>query len=339
MQDKRKKIVLAGGGTLGSVSPLLAIAEKYPADYLFIGSKQGPEKKIVDSYNINFIAISSGKLRRYFSWQNFSDIFKIKLAWWQSIRILIRFKPNIVLTAGSFVAVPVAWAAWLLRIPVIVHQQDIQVGLANKMMAPIAKKITVLFNEQTKDFKASKVVVTGNPVRQATEVISEKPILVITGGGIGARGLNDFIKPFIPRLLTQYEVHHVLGSANWDQRLDLPGYQPYKFLVNGMVSLLAQADIIISRAGMSLISEAASLHKALILVPMPDSHQERNAVFLAKHNAAYMVRQGNHQIMDRYLDKLLDRPELQQGLADNLAKLFPNNAVHDYIILIDKIIK
>ena len=229
MSDKKPKIILAGGGTLGSVSPLLAIASKYEAEYLFVGSHNGPEKKIIEDKGINFVVIKSGKLRRYFDWQNFADIIKIKWGFFQSLKIISKFKPDIILTAGSFVAVPVVWAAWLLRVPVVVHQQDIQVGLANKLMAPFAKKITVTFKEQVADFKHSKVIITGNPVRSMQIEETYKPIVVITGGGLGARHLNDFINPFIPKLLEKYEVHHVLGDKNWEQRLDLEGYYPYKF--------------------------------------------------------------------------------------------------------------
>lgn len=323
---------------MGSVSPLLAIAEKYEADYLFIGSIDGPERKIIAKQAIKFVAIDSGKLRRYFDWQNFVDIFKVKLAFFKSIKILWQYKPDIVLTAGSFVAVPVAWAAWFLRIPVIVHQQDTQVGLANRLMAPFAKKITVTFEEQTKDFNHKKVVVTGNPVRTIKDHTEYKPIVVITGGGLGARSMNDFVNKFIPQILEHYEVHHILGEENWDQRLDLPDYFPYKFISEGMLNLLSQADIIISRAGMSLITEAASLKKALVLIPIPDSHQERNAGFFARHNAVIMVKQGSDQIMERYLQKLMENETLRRGLGENLYQLFPKNAVNDYIILINEII-
>ncbi len=338
MISNRPKILLAGGGTLGSVSPLLAIAKKYEAEYLFVCSQSGPEKDIIAENNITYIAINSSKWRRYFSWHNFVDIFKLKINTWRALAIIHKFRPDLILTAGSFVAVPVVWAAWILRVPVIVHQQDIKVGLANRLMAPFAKKITVVFPEQENDFKRKKVVVTGNPVRDFTKHDYDKSIIVITGGGLGARSLNDFIKPFIPKLLTEYEVHHVLGSKNWDQRLELEGYQPYKFVSSGMLDLLSQADIIISRAGMSLISEAARLKKSLVLVPIPKSHQELNASFLAKHNAALMVRQGSYQIMERYLDKLLTSSELRQGLADNLYNLFPQNAINDYVILINSVL-
>lgn len=341
MQNKKTKILLVGGGTLGSVSPLLAIASKYEAEYLFVGSEHGPERDFVISQGIsNFKSIKSGKLRRYFDWQNFVDIFRIKLAFWQSLKIIWNFKPDIVLTAGSFVAVPVVWAAWLMRKPIIVHQQDLSLGLANKLMAPFAKKITVVFKEQVKDFNIKKTVVTGNPVRQIKSSLEKtSPLIVITGGGLGARSMNDFIKPFIPRIIKAgFEVYHILGTKNSDQALELEGYHSDRFVKTAMLDILKQADIIISRAGMSLISEAAALKKALVLIPMADSHQEINAGFLAKHNAAVMIRQGNHQIMDRYLDKLLVKEDLRQALGNNLYNLFPKNAINDYIILIDKIL-
>ena len=341
MEKKNNKIILVGGGTLGSVSPLLAVAMDYPADYLFVGTFDGPERDFVASNGLtNFMPIHSGKLRRYFDWQNISDFFKVILGFFDSLKIIIKFKPDLILSAGSFVAVPMSLAAWFMRVPFIVHQQDIKVGLANKLMAPLAKKITVVFPDQEKYFNRKKVVITGNPVRQLKQIVPERPIVLITGGGIGARGLNDFVATFIPKLLERYEVYHFFGDNNFDQSLSLPGYYPEKSIASsGMIDLLSRAEIIISRAGMSLISEAASLKKALVLVPMPHSHQEENAAYLAKHNAAFMVKQGNYQIMERYLDKLLENSDLRLALGENINKLFPQNAVNDYKILIDKILK
>ena len=338
--DKNKKIFLVGGGTLGSVSPLLAIAEKYEADYVFVGSDNGPERALVESYGLKFVSISSGKLRRYFSGENFKDILKINKAFWQSIKLLRKYKPDIVLTAGSFVAVPLVWAAKVLRIPSVVHQQDIQVGLANKLMAPFAKKITVVFEQQKKDFNLKKVVVTGNPVRkQRVHSQDEKPVVLITGGGLGARKLNDFVAHFVPMLSREYEVHHILGTKNWEQKFEHENYFTYKFIKEGMIDLMARADIIISRAGMGFISEAASLKKALVLIPIPHSHQERNSAFFAKQNAAYMVRQESFQIMDRYLQKLIRHKEVRTGAGENLHNLFPRHAVDNYIKLIKEIAK
>ncbi|OGY94669.1 MAG: hypothetical protein A2406_02490 [Candidatus Komeilibacteria bacterium RIFOXYC1_FULL_37_11] len=341
MSSGKRKILLVGGGTLGSVSPLLAISANYPAEYLFIGTIDGPEKDFVLSQGIaNFQAIKSGKLRRYFDVKNFSDIFQTVAGFFQSLKIIWNFKPDIVLTAGSFVAVPVVFAAWLLRKPVIVHQQDIAVGLANKLMAPFAKKITVLFPEQVKDFDSRKTVITGNPVRSVKiDLEKNEPLVLITGGGLGARTMNEFVKQFVPKILAAgFKVYHLLGAKNADQSLSLDGYYSDKFINKNMMDILARADIVISRAGMSSISEAAALKKALVLIPMTGTHQERNAAFLAKKNAALMIRQYNYKIMDRYLDKLLNKEDLRKALGDNLNNLFPQNAVNDYVILINQIL-
>lgn len=339
MTAVKDKILLVGGGTMGSVSPLLAIAQSYEADYVFVGTKNGPERAVVKVLSIPYTYILSAKWRRYFSLQNFWDLFKFIGAFFQSLYLIARIRPKLILTAGSFVATPVAWAAWFWRCPLIVHQQDIETGLANRLMAPLATKISVVFPDLAKNFSPDKVVVTGNPVRAIKEHKSTKPRVLITGGGLGARGLNSFVSQFIPNILKTHEVHHVLGDKNWDQRLDLPDYFPYRFVTSQMPELLASADLIISRAGMSLISEAASLKKALILIPISDSHQEKNAAYLAGHNAVYVVKQGSTHVMKRYLSKLLTDAKLRSELGQNLYQLFPSDANLKYQQLIKEIIR
>ncbi len=337
MASKKPKIILVGGGTMGSVSPLLAIASKYPAEYLFVGSQQGPERLVVEKLGFKFETIASGKLRRYWSWQNLVDIFRFKIGFFQSLRIIRQFKPELVLSAGSFVAVPMILAAWFCRIPRVVHQQDIKVGLANKLMAKLATKITVTFPDQLKLFSSNKIVLTGNPVR-IIPPDSEEPIILITGGGLGARSFNNFLKGIIPELTKHYPVYHIVGRDNVDQALSLPNYYCQTFATGDMAGLLSRAAIIISRAGLSLITEAASLAKALVLIPIPQSHQEDNAEFFAKHNAAIYVKQGSEKIMERYLQKLLANSELRKQLGLNLQKLFPQNAVDNYIRLVEDIL-
>lgn len=337
MDRQNKKIILVGGGTMGSVSPLLAVAKKYPAKYLFVGSKQGPEREVVRQTGLDYTAIRAGKLRRYWSVKNILDIANTKIGFFQSLKIIKDFKPDIILSAGSFVAVPMIIAAWLLRIPRVIHQQDIKLGLANKLMSYFTTKVTVTFPEQVKLFAKEKTIVTGNPVRSIEENKPE-PIILITGGGLGARSFNDFISEFIPYLAEHYPVHHILGKDNGDQALDLLNYYPHKFVTEDMLSLIARAEIIISRAGMSLITEAASMSKALVLIPIPDSHQEANAEFFAKNNSAILVKQGSAKIMSRYLHKLLSHSTLRQQLGDNLNKLFPTKPIDNYRKVIEDIL-
>lgn len=169
------KILYCGGGTMGSVSPLVAIHQKIVTHYslritdyesLWLGTIDGVEKQVIENAGIKFESIESGKLRRYFDLENFLDIFKLIISFFQALYWIIKFEPDIVLTAGSFVAVPVAYAAFFYNVPVFAHQQDVRVGLANKLIAPVTKKITVALEKSLQDFKKEKVVLVGNPVRQ-----------------------------------------------------------------------------------------------------------------------------------------------------------------------------
>ena len=155
--QKKNKIMLTGGGTGGSVSPLLAVVDelKKQGDYysfVWVGTKKGPEKFMVEREGIKFITIANGKLRRYFCLQNFIDPFKIIFGFFQSIKILNKERPKIVMSAGGFVSVPAVWAAGLLRIPVLIHQLDARPGLANKLMAPFASVVTTTFEKSVNDY-------------------------------------------------------------------------------------------------------------------------------------------------------------------------------------------
>src|SRR3989344_4672823 len=149
------KIVLSGGGTLGPVVPLLAVREAclarhHDAEFIWVGTKHGPEKELVEKSGLSFFTIGAGKWRRYFSFLNIFDLFKIIIAFWQSLFFLWQEKPGLIISCGGFVSVPLHWAAAVLNIPAWVHQQDVRVGLANKLMFPFAKKITTALAETAK---------------------------------------------------------------------------------------------------------------------------------------------------------------------------------------------
>ena len=165
------RIIFAGGGTMGSVSPLLATVDTFkktahPVSLLWIGTKNGPERKAVQKVGIPYKVIKSGKFRRYMSLKNLTDPFFTLYGIIQSIFVILKFKPDVIVTAGSFVAVPVALAARLLRKKVCIHQQDAMQGLANKIMAKKADIITVAYKDFTNIFPNKKTIVTGNPVQE-----------------------------------------------------------------------------------------------------------------------------------------------------------------------------
>ncbi|MFA6215893.1 MAG: glycosyltransferase, partial [Patescibacteria group bacterium] len=204
------KILFSGGGTIGSVSPLIAVYEEikkqHPgAEFLWLATSDGPEDKLIGSYQIPLKKIFAGKFRRYFSWQNFFDPILIIFGFFQSLLIILKFKPQAVISAGGFVAVPVTWAAWLCRRPVLILQQDIRPGLANKLMARFASIIAVAFPKSLADFPGPKTVLTGNPVRPEILAGSREagykffnfspqlPTVLILGGGTGALSINRLV--------------------------------------------------------------------------------------------------------------------------------------------------
>ncbi len=334
-----RRIVLAGGGSAGAMSPLIGVANSIKdTDCLFLVTHSGPETKVLHEYGLRFIAIRSGKWRRYFSLKNIYDFSQILIAFFQARKILKQFRPQLVLTSGSFNAVPVAYAAKTLGIPVIVHQQDLQLGLANRLMAPIAHTITVSLQETQGLFQSykAKILLTGNPLRRLEVVKTEEDTILILGGSQGARGLNEMVKPLIPLWTEKYRVVHILGKSNMDQALpDLKNYVAKAFVTEEMSALLNAAKIVITRAGMSTLTELAHFSKATVVIPMPNSHQERNSQYFSSKMAVRSVAQGSVTTLDSFIRALMEDSEKIKGLAKNLHNCFPAHANKNYCKFID----
>ncbi|RJR31026.1 undecaprenyldiphospho-muramoylpentapeptide beta-N-acetylglucosaminyltransferase [Candidatus Parcubacteria bacterium] len=330
------KIILSGGGTFGSVSPLIAlyqeISGKNPAEFVWVGTKNGQEREFVSNYGIDFYSISSGKLRRYFSWQNFFDFFKILAGFFQSVKFLKKHKPDLVITAGGFVSVPLVWAAYFLKIPSLCHQQDIRPGLANKLMAPFAETVTVTFEKSFSDFK--EAVLTGNPVRK--EILSgfkEKvyqdlnldpsaALVLILGGGTGSAAINNLVYDSIADLANFCQVIHITGKGK-AVKVFSRRYLQYEFVQRGLNDMMAAADLIVCRASMSLLSEAAVLKKPCVVIPLPNSHQEENALYFHKNNAAVYLKEDelDKTAFVSALERILSDKSLLINLSRNVSKL------------------
>lgn len=345
------KIILTGGGTMGSVTPLLAVAEEIKkhlpnCQFLWLGTKFGPEKKVVEKYGIVFKAIPSGKLRRYFSGWNFVDLFLITAGFLKSLFIVLKFKPQIILSVGGFVGVPVIWAGWLLRVPSLIHQQDVRPGLANKLTAPFAKIITVTFEESLKYFP--KAILVGNPVRQeifegqkerAVEIFKlekDLPILLVLGGGTGALELNKIVIRAAPKIVKFCQVLHVTGGRMGEVlkfeaetiKKENSRYHLFDFLVEQLKDAYAVADLTVSRAGMGALTELALLGKPTILIPMPDSHQEDNAFYFKRSNAVYLLEQKKltPDIFIKAVQELIDNKTELENLSRNIRSVIKPKA-------------
>jgi len=362
------KVILAGGGTMGSVSPLVgiyqALKEKDPnLEVLWLGTKSGPEKEFLTRYGITFKPIVSGKVRQYFSLANIFTPFLVFIGFIQSFFVLLKFKPELVLTAGSFIAVPVVYAAWLLGIPRFVHQQDLEIGLANKLMAKKATAITVTFGESLEHFNIKKAFHISNPVRQeifsgnrqrALEFFKLNPNLktiLILGGGTGAQIINQMVLETIGKLAENFQVIHLTGAGKGikeqfkdyfdhqtNKRLD-ERYRAYEFLNQEIFDAYTMADLVVSRSGFSTLTELSVLAKPVLLIPLP-GHQELNAQYFAKYNAVKILKQENlnPETFSEKILYLMNNPGELITLSRNISTLIDKSAAKRYVDLIYKVV-
>lgn len=283
--NNKKTVIFTGGGSAGHVTPNLALIKRCQEDnwqVAYVGSTNGIEKQIIERINIPYYGIATGKLRRYFSWQNFIDPFKILLGIAQAVFICWKLKPKIIFSKGGFVAFPVVVAAWLNRIPVICHESDLTPGFANRLSFPFAKLICITFAETKKYFKdQQKVLETGTPIRDSLlkgdatkgrafcNFTSDKPIILVTGGGLGADPINFAIRAALPNLVKKFQIVHLCGKNKTDPKFDnIEGYKQFDYINEEMADLFACADFIISRAGANAIYEIIVLRKPNLLIPL-----------------------------------------------------------------------
>lgn len=350
------RILLAGGGTAGSVSPLLALAEEIRerdsrTEFLFVGTTtRHPEETLAKTLGIPFETIPAGKWRRYTSIRNLTDPFRTLAGFRAARNIITRFRPTAVLTAGSFVAVPVSFAARRAGIPVFVHQQDLVPSLTNRLLSRSAAAITVTLEPSLQHFPRSKTFWTGNPVRRgilegkAERILTAfplqpgKPIILVMGGGTGARSLNEVVLKSLPDLLKACQIVHLTGLGRSPAPVEQPGYLQEQFVTKAMPDFLAAATLIICRAGMGTLSELAALGKPAIVVPMPDSHQEANASFLLEHRAAVVIRSEalDPETLISRVRELLNDEQRRRVLGTHLQNLFPANAAPRIVDLVER---
>ncbi len=320
-----KKIVLTGGGTMGHVSPNLALIPLLQSrgyEIHYIGTEKGIEhEKVAALPGVTYHAVKSGKLRRYFSWQNFVDPFKVIAGAFQSAHLMGKLKPDVVFSKGGFVAVPVVFGAWLHRVPVVCHESDLTPGLANRLCKPFAKMIATTFPECAKAL-GPKAETVGTPLRPELFAGSrarglarlgfsgQKPVLVMMGGSLGAQSVNKALRAALPQLLPRFDVAHICGKGNLDTSLDATtGYKQMEFLDAELPDVLACADLVLSRAGSNALMEFQALQKPLLLVPYPKGASRGDQIL----NAQSMEKRGLCRVL---LQEHMTPDTLTQALLD-----------------------
>lgn len=347
------KIIMTGGGTAGHVTPNLALIPKLKEkgfEIKYIGGSDGIEKEIITQNNIPFFGISCGKLRRYFDVKNFTDPFKIMKGIAQALMVLSKEKPDVIFSKGGFVAVPVVIAASIKKIPVVAHESDMTPGLANKLCAPFCDKLCVTFRESLNYVKGDKGVLTGSPIRE--EILhgdkakgkrickfdNDKEILLIMGGSLGSKLINEEIRKNLEKLLKDFNIIHICGKGNLDKNLvNKRGYKQFEYVSEELPDLMKAADYMISRAGANSIFEFLALKKPTLLIPLSRKasrgDQILNSKSFEKEGYSLMIEEDALKEETLY-KKILELKERKQELIDNMDKSQAKNGVEAIIEII-----
>ena len=348
-----KRIILTGGGTAGHVTPNIALLprlKKLGYDIHYIGSYTGIEKELIEQFQIPYHGISSGKLRRYFSMQNFTDPFRVLKGFGEANKLIKSLKPDVIFSKGGFVSVPVVMAGKKCHVPTIIHESDMTPGLANKLSIPSATKVCCNFPETLEHLPKGKAVLTGSPIRQELLTgdkdaakkfcgfTSDKPVILIIGGSLGSVIVNKAVRAILPELLKDFQVIHLCGKDKLDEFLkDLEGYVQFEYIQDELKDLFALADVVISRAGANAICELLALHKPNLLIPLSANASRGDQIL----NARSFERQGFSLVLEE--EELNDQLLLETirtlyNQRDSYISAMKNSSQQDSIdIIIDLI--
>ncbi|OGH06003.1 MAG: hypothetical protein A2W22_03705 [Candidatus Levybacteria bacterium RBG_16_35_11] len=339
------KIVLIGG----HFSPAFSLIQKLKDDdILYIGRKYALEGdsslsfefRTLDSLGIKFIRINTGRFQRRLSRYTIPSLAKVPSGFFQSYKILRKFRPDIVVGFGGYLSVPVVLAAYLLKIPIVLHEQTLEAGFANKMLARFANKICISHASSFKYFSKQKTVLTGNPIRD--EILQAKgvklkeneiPLIYITGGSLGSHKINLLLEKTIEKMLNFANVIHQTGDAknfrDFERLTDMKNkmneklkkrYQLFKFLSPDQVGeVLRDCNLVIARSGINTVSEIIYLAKPAIFIPLPFSQrneQKKNAEMAKKLGIAEIFEEN--QSTQQFL-------ELVKKMISNLDKYRDKN--------------
>src|SRR6266436_3903655 len=371
------RVLVSGGGTGGHIYPALAVAaqlrQEYQAEILYLGSDDGLETELAPAAGFALATVKAGKLRRYVSWKTITGVVRVPVGMAQAGGIVRRFRPQLVFTTGGYVAVPAGLAARLNSVPLLLHQQDVPPNLSNKLIAPLATRISVAVAASLAYFPARKTLQVGNPVRQAIldmrqttpqqarstlGYAEQLPLLLVTGGSQGARHLNMVACRALPGLLGHCQVLQISGKALFEETRKLAEevlagmdeasrrrYRLVPYMDAEMPTALQAADVVLCRAGASTLSELAVLRKASILVPLPpaigNSPQEANAEMFSRREAAQVIRDADlrPQVLVERVLAILSSNTLLQSMAHAALGLAKPQATQEIAAIIAQMTK
>lgn len=358
------RILVSSGGTAGHVYPTLEVLEllskRHSLNILYVGSANSIEEKLVGK-RYPFVAIPVGKLRRYPSWLTIRDASRVARGIIRARKIVKEFMPDLIFVKGGYVSLPIVAAASRTKIPVVAHESDIVIGMANRFAARIASKVCVGFpiKYYSKSLRP-KLVFSGVPIRkgffqlartsdrQQFSIRKDMPVLLITGATQGSLAINKTFESIVLPLLGRVQIIHLTGRIHEQHFLafknNLPktlraNYHPFGYIEKGMESIVRISDLVVSRAGSS-IAEFAAAGLPMILIPLPytgGDHQLKNSEYYTKEGAAITIRQQqltSQRLLDT-IHALLDDKHRLKGLSIQAKKLSIPDATDKVVRIIE----
>ncbi|MGG1684494.1 undecaprenyldiphospho-muramoylpentapeptide beta-N-acetylglucosaminyltransferase [Pseudalkalibacillus sp. NRS-1564] len=329
----KKKILFTGGGSAGHVTVNLALIPRFLKDdwdIHYIGSENGIERQLIEPVKgVTYHHVATGKLRRYFDWNNFKDPFKVIKGVGEAFSIIKREKPSVIFSKGGFVSVPVVIAGKMNGVPVIIHESDLTPGLANKVAIPFASKVCTTFPETVNHLPESKAEYIGAVVRDELKsgkrstglsfagFTGTKPVMLIMGGSLGAKRINEAVRNQLDELLQTYDILHLTGKGQVVENLQMQGYKQFEYVTDELPHLLAMADLIVSRAGSNSIFEFLALKKPMLLIPLSRAASRGDQIL----NAQSFQKSG-------YANVLLEEDLSDASFLKSVRETFENRSTY-----------
>ncbi len=360
MQQRKIRVIISGGGTGGHIFPAISIANEVKRvnpenEILFVGAEGRMEMEKVPAAGYRIIGLKISGIQRKLSLSNLTLPFKVINSVTRSRAIIKEFKPDIAVGVGGYASGPLLFAASLMKVPTLIQEQNSYAGITNKLLAKRAKKICVAYDGMEKYFPKEKIIITGNPVRQDILSVQGKKeealkyfglngnqkILLVIGGSLGAGSVNTSLKAGLEKLVANnIQLIWQTGKRFFDtakdavKAFDQNGIKAYDFITR-MDLAYACADVVISRAGASAISELELVAKPCVLVPSPnvsEDHQTKNAMALVTKQAAQLVRdsEATAKLVDTAIELVKDSAQ-QKSLSENISRLAHRNSAEQIV--------
>jgi UDP-N-acetylglucosamine--N-acetylmuramyl-(pentapeptide) pyrophosphoryl-undecaprenol N-acetylglucosamine transferase len=328
-----QKILLTGGGSAGHIIVNLALIPLLIDSgwkIIYIGSVRGIERELISNIcEVTYYGISTGKWRRYFDRQNFTDFFRVLKGITEASKIIRQEQPEIVFSKGGFVSIPVVLGSRLNNVPVITHESDLTPGLANRINMYFVQKICTTFPDTLKYLPKNKGEFIGAIVRPELkqgnstkgrifcQFNAHKPTILVTGGSLGSAYINQTIHSLLDRLLKEFQVIHICGKGNVIPSLAREGYRQFEYVSDELADLMCLADVVITRAGSNFIFEFLSLKKPMILIPLSKKSSRGDQI----ENAQVFKSQG-------FAEVILEEELTENKLLDTIQYVFSNRQMY-----------